>query len=77
MYKDDENQKIKKIIHSRVPQFEEVLKVFNTKTIIPSGTGQEISRGAALMFIQRLFRIPYKEDYYFKDRLTWEKVFEG
>lgn len=75
--KDDENQKIKKIIHSRVPQFEEALKVFNTKTIIPSGTGQEISRGAALMFIQRLFRIPYKEDYYFKDRLTWEKVFEG
>ena len=66
---------IQKVISKKVPQFDQITKTFKSHLEIVPQNFYEISKGAACMFIQKLFKIPFAEDFYYKDEISWEKLF--
>ena len=72
----DKKQIIYDVIHNDVSQFEAVLERYNSKLIIMDEDQYEISSGAALMFILKLFRLPFVEDSKSYTCISWDKIFE-
>ena len=66
---------IQKVISKKVPQFDQITKTFKSRLEIVPQNFYEISKGAACMFIQKLFKIPFAEDFYYKDEISWDKLF--
>ena len=63
------------IIHDNVSQFEAVLERYNSKLVFMDEDQYEIGRGAAMMFIHKLFRLPYIEKERSYSSLNWDSLF--
>lgn len=74
--KAEKKQQILKIIEQEVCQFNNAMKCFGSELELPNEDGFEIAKGAALMFIQKLFEIHFLKDDYFYERLNWDTIFE-
>ncbi|MCQ2584411.1 MAG: ROK family protein [Treponema sp.] len=67
---------INETIRTSVPQFLRILEKCGARFVIMPEDKNEISRGAALMFFQKLFEIPFIESEDSYSRLDWDFVFD-
>lgn len=68
-------QQIKNVISQRVSQFEEAMYQYGAQLEIMAEDDYEIAKGAALMYIQKLFELPYLMDDYVYSAINWDVLF--
>lgn len=64
------------VIEKDVIQFKVIMERCQSKLNIVQADDSVIAKGAALMFVQKLFEIPSLEETKNYTRLTWDEVFE-
>lgn len=64
------------VLKNNVSQFDAILKRFDSKLIIMEEDSFEISKGAAMMFIQKLIEIPIIETSKSYSKISWDEIFE-
>lgn len=74
--KQERKDQIEKIISSDVSQFEGAMENFGAQLVISKDDGFEIAKGAAFMYLQKLFEIQYLEEDYFYPILNWDVLFK-
>ncbi|MCQ2589228.1 MAG: ROK family protein [Treponema sp.] len=73
--KNEKVQQIKNVISQRVSQFEEAMYQYGAQLEIMAEDDYEIAKGAALMYIQKLFELPYLMDDYVYSAINWDVLF--
>lgn len=73
--KNEKIQQIKNVISQRVSQFEEAMYQYGAQLEIMAEDDYEIAKGAALMYIQKLFELPYLMDDYVYSAINWDVLF--
>ena len=73
---NEKKEIIESVIKKDVTQFEAVLERYNSNLIIMDEDPYEIARGAALMYIHKLFRLPYLEKEDSNSYINWDEVFD-
>lgn len=73
--KNEKEKQILSVISRDVSQFEGAMQQFGSQLVIAPEDSFEIARGAALMYIQKLFELPYLMDEYFYPVLNWDILF--
>lgn len=68
--------KLMGLLDAACPQFNEVLKLVNCRLIIDTSDSNAVAKGAAMMFLQKLFAVPELSDYESKTHFEWEDVFK-
>jgi hypothetical protein len=63
------------VIHKEIPQFEDVVERCGSEFIIMDENPYEIARGAALMFLQKMFEIPDLEGSVSYSHISWDDLF--
>lgn len=78
LFGQDENKKdvIYDVIDKDVVQFKVIMERCGSKLNIMNNDDFTIAKGAALMFVEKLFEIPSLEEKESCSRLTWDEVFE-
>lgn len=71
----EKKQYIFDVIKNSVSQFQAVLQRYESELIIMDEDSYEISKGAALMFMQKLIEIPMIETSKSYSKLTWDQIF--
>lgn len=64
------------LLEAACPQFNEVLKLVGCRLIIDTSDSNAVAKGAAMMFLQKLFAVPELSDYESKTHFEWEDVFK-
>ncbi len=67
---------ILKVIAEDVPQFDYLIRQTGSTFFVMDADEYTISKGAAYMFIQRLFEIPSVDEAESYSRISWENLFE-
>lgn len=73
--KNQKAEQILSVIEKNVSQFKGAMEQFGSQLVIASEDSFEIARGAALMYLQKLFELPYLMDDYFYPVLNWDILF--
>lgn len=73
--KQEKREKIRNIIVQDVSQFEGAMQNYGAQLVIAEEDDFEIAKGAALMYLQKLFEIQFLTDEYFYPVLNWDVLF--
>ena len=69
-----DEQKIRDLLGDACPQFLDVLKKVNCKLIFDTQDESVVAKGAAMMFLQKLFAVPELSEIECRTHFDWEDV---
>ncbi len=71
-----DQKKIEAMLEADCPQFLAILKKINCKLLFDADDESVVAKGAAMMYLQRLFAVPELSDMESKVHFTWDDVIE-
>lgn len=69
-----DEQKIRDLLHSEVPQFLDILTRTNCKLIFDTQDEAVVAKGAAMMFLQKFFAVPELSEIESRTHFEWDDV---
>ncbi|MDD3902401.1 MAG: ROK family transcriptional regulator [Sphaerochaeta sp.] len=71
-----DEDKIKRLLASRCPQFLAILKKINCKLIFDAQDESVVAKGAAMMYLQKLFAVPELAEMDSRTHFSWDDVLD-